>query len=335
MSESTTTNLVPQQPSPPPPQSTTIPQIQRAESMEGPPEHVEDTAVADYEKPPNSADDDDAAYYVNLPPGRMHATRVPERLSGSAGNLQIPPGLATILRRRAQLDAVAVGAGTPPSPSPLYPLSPRSRSRSPSLKEGGRAITTTTTNATSGATTTVTTTDANSSVSSLEDWVDQDILYDRAGVLSELSESDVLGERRKLHGGGRDGGFSNLTPVCERSTDDLLEDAHAFTDPIIVRSSNASRTTNSIGTGADAVLEPLNEDSEEDDLDDITEEDEPETTAQVIVTNLDNLTLEDDHLRHHHARDDSGQYYYQHDGTALRGTGESSLAEEAPSAPTA
>jgi hypothetical protein len=167
-------------------------------------------------------------------------------------------------------------------------------------------------------TATALTADGNSSISSLDDIVDQDILYDRAGLV-ELSESDVLSERKRLHSSGRD--FTNLPPVCERSSEDMLEDAQAFADPVIVRSSNASRA-NSIGTGADQFLEPLNEDDEEDDLDDITEEgDFSERETQVIVTNLDNISLSDDHRMAARA------------GT--RGTGESSLMEEAPSVPTA
>jgi hypothetical protein len=275
-----------------------------------------------FDEPLAAADDDDDAaaaarivdsddeYYHNLPPGRMHATRVPERLSGSAsGNLHIPPGLSSILRKK--LDGTGGGVGGGPSSgiggTPAghsSSLSPRSRSRSPSVKDKMTTVT-------------AVTADGNSSISSLDDIVDQDILYDRAGFV-ELSESDVLSERKKLHS-SRD--FSNLPPVCERSSEDMLEDAHAFADPVIVRSSNASRA-NSIGTGADQFLEPLNEDDEEDDLDDITEEgDFSERETQVIVTNLDNISLSDDHRMAARA------------GT--RGTGESSLMEEAPSVPTA
>lgn len=259
--------------------------LTREESFEEPPERMEDSRVAEHELPKPAGSDDE--YYVNLPPGRMHATRVPERLTGSSGNLHIPPGLTTILRKR--MDAATTG-------------SPRSRSRSPSLK---------------GEKGTTTTVDASSSISSLDDIVDQDILYDRGGF-HELNETEVLNERRKLHN-SRD--FSNLPPVCERSSEDMLEDAQAFADPVVVRSSNASRA-NSIGTGADQFLEPLNEDDEEDDLDDITEEGDSEgETQKVIVTNLDNISLSDDH--HMAAR------------AGTRGTGESSLMEEAPSAPTA
>jgi hypothetical protein len=268
----------------------------------------EDARTADYERPRATDSSSDDEYYSNLPPGRMHATRVPERLSGSTGNLHIPPGLSTILRKKMDAAGGGVGGssgvgGTPAGHSSS--LSPRSRSRSPSVRD-------------KMTTATALTADGNSSISSLDDIVDQDILYDRAGLV-ELSESDVLSERKRLHSSGRD--FTNLPPVCERSSEDMLEDAQAFADPVIVRSSNASRA-NSIGTGADQFLEPLNEDDEEDDLDDITEEgDFSERETQVIVTNLDNISLSDDHRMAARA------------GT--RGTGESSLMEEAPSVPTA
>jgi hypothetical protein len=239
----------------------------------------------------------------------MHATRVPERLTGmlssggGGGSLHIPPSLSNILRKR--LDGSGSGS------------SPRSRSRSPSLKDGTTTKATTTTTITSATMTMGDATNSLSSISSLEDIVGvdhQDILYDRAGFV-ELSESDVSSERRRLHNSRE---FANLTPVCERSSEDMLEDAHAFADPVVSRSSNASRaTTNSIGTGADQFLEPLNEDDEEDDLDDITEEDEQET--HVILTNLDNISLSDD--------------YRMEARAGTRGTGESSLVEEAPSAP--
>lgn len=277
--------------------------LPREGSFDEPLEPAEDGRVADYERP-NSSDDEE--YYVNLPPGRMHATRVPERLSGSTGNLHIPPGLTTILRKKMVETTGGTGFIPVPGGAGVIPVpgggSPRSRSRSPSVKEK----TTTTTHPS----------DANSSISSFDDIVDQDILYDRGGFV-ELAEADFTSDRRKLHN-SRD--FSNLPPVCERSSEDMLEDAHAFNDPVIVRSSNASRA-NSIGTGADQFLEPLNEDDEEDDLDDITEEGDSEHETQVIVTNLDNLTLSED--------------YRMAAGAGTRGTGESSLMEEAPSAPTA
>jgi hypothetical protein len=273
------------------------PALPREGSFDEPLEPAEDGRVADYERP-NSSDDEE--YYVNLPPGRMHATRVPERLTGSTGNLHIPPGLTTILRKKlgetAGVGGTGVVAAVPSGGSP------RSRSRSPSVKEK----TTTTTHPT----------DANSSISSFDDIADQDILYDRGGFV-ELAEADFTSDRRKLHNSRE---FTNLPPVCERSSEDMLEDAHAFNDPVIVRSSNASRA-NSIGTGADQFLEPLNEDDEEDDLDDITEEGDSEHETQVIVTNLDNLSLSED--------------YRMAAGAGTRGTGESSLMEEAPSAPTA
>lgn len=253
--------------------------MSREDSLEGDlPEPVVDDAEEEEEAYRLSAkqraeqDAQDLDDQLNLPPGRMHATRVKERLSGS-GQFTIPPNL---VKRR-----------------PDYPPSPRSRSRSPSLGRGDKATATT---------------DGNSSMSSLEDYVDSDILLDRAGIVDTVEEGS-----RGHHKSHNSREFINLPPVNERLSEDTLEDCHAFSD--VVRSSNASRA-NSIGTGNE-YLEPLNEcDDEEDDLDDIPE-DEAET-LQVILTNLDNLNLHDDDPRR---------------GT--RGTGGSSLMEEAPSAPTA
>lgn len=221
----------------------------------------------------------------DLPPLRMHATRVPQRLSGSSSNMSIPPGLGTSV---LHYNHKGSGTGTP-----------RSRSRSPSMKDR----------------TTATTHDSHSSMSSLDDIVDLDILTDRAG----LEELDLSESQRKMHMNRESTG--NLPSVNERMSEDALEDVHAFSD--VVRSSNCSRA-NSIGTGG-AVLEPLSEydDEESDDLDDIQEEDGGEAglTPQVILTNMENLNLE----------------LSQPDGAArgTRGTGESSLIEEAPSAKSA
>lgn len=180
----------------------------------------------------------------------------------------------------------------------VIPASPRSRSRSP-FKDRFFA-----------ASHTATTQDANSSISSLDDIVDLDILTDRAG----LEELDLSESQRKMHLSREL--VSNLPSVNERMSEDALEDVHAFSDVEVVRSSNASRA-NSIGTGGGAVLEPLSEydgDEDDDDLDDIQEEDE----QKIILTNMENLTLQLD----------------QEPGVA-RGTAASSLVEEAPSGPTA
>jgi hypothetical protein len=163
--------------------------------------------------------------------------------------------------------------------------------------------------------------DANSSISSLDDIVDLDILTDRAGFTDlDLSES-----QRKMHLSREN--VSNLPSVNERMSEDALEDVHAFSD--VVRSSNASRA-NSIGTGGGAVLEPLSEydDEDLDDLDDIQEEggDHHEGTSsnpqqpQVILTNMENLTL---------------QLSQQPDGAGRagnRGTGGGSLPSSTPTA---
>ena len=133
---------------------------------------------------------------LNLPPGRMHATRVPQRLSGSACNspIQAPSGLNHVLRKRGVDGA-------------------RSRSRSPMTRK-------TAASGTSNPTPTQTTADANSSISSLEDIVDQDILYDRQGLV----ELDLTESQRKLHS-SRDN--ICLPPVNERLSEDTLEDVHA------------------------------------------------------------------------------------------------------------
>lgn len=258
----------------------------------------------------NYNDNDGSDIDVDCPPLRMHATRVPQRLSGSGSNsnsnsnLSIPSNLNHKVLVNSGSGSLS-GTGTP-----------RSRSRSPSMK--GTANNTNTTTGTTG-------TDANSSISSLDDI---DILTDRAG----FSELDLSESQRKMHMAREN--LSNLPSVNERMSEDALEDVHAFSD--VARSSNASRC-NSIGTGTGAVLEPLSEyededldlDSGDDDLDDIQEEggdltEHPLHQPQVILTNMENLTLQ---LNQQQLEDDET-------GGANRGTG-SSLLEESPSGPTA
>jgi hypothetical protein len=148
-----------------------------------------------------------------------------------------------------------------------------------------------------GGNNTATTHDANSSMSSLDDIVDTDILTDRQGF-SELDLSESRGLLSRENG--------NLPSVNERMSEDALEDVHAFSD-VNARSSNASRA-NSIGTGGGAVLEPLSEYDDEDldldDLDDIQEEGceghvgtggADAGQPQVILTNMENLTLQSNH----------------------------------------
>jgi hypothetical protein len=176
---------------------------------------------------------------------------------------------------------------------------------------------------------TATTHDANSSMSSLDDIVDIDILTDRQG----FSELDLTESQRKMQHSREN--IGNLPSVNERMSEDALEDVHAFSD-VNARSSNASRA-NSIGTGGGAVLEPLSEYDDEDldldDLDDIQEEgdhhasgaDGSPSQPQVILTNMENLTLQ----LNQQQMDDTAA------GRGTRGTGGSSLLEEAPSGPTA
>lgn len=154
--------------------------------------------------------------------------------------------------------------------------------------------------------------------------MDQDILYDRQGFVElDLSES-----QRKLHNSREFSNSKSLPPVNERLSEDTLEDVHAFSD--VVRSSNASRV--SIGTD-NQVLEPLTECGEEYDndddnddttdglLDDIDEEGNSNggaMTTSIIVTNMENLNLGSNTA-----------------AGGARPTTDSSLLEEAPSAPTA
>jgi len=241
--------------------------LQREDSLEADVLNTQTPDDREYATKDNEEED------YNLPPGRLHSMRGPQRLSGSKEALFVPPGLSNILRKKTE------GLSTP-----------RSRSRSPSLKDK----------------TTITTHDASSSISSLEDIVDQDILYDRAGLEDKI-------EQPRPH--PKKGEATSLPAVNERLSEETLDDVHAFSD--FVRSSNASRA-NSIGTGAEGGLAALDECEEEteSDLEDIDELPE----GQVILTNLENLTLEQDHAAA---------------ARGTRGTGESSLQEEAPSAPTA
>jgi hypothetical protein len=209
-------------------------------------EQPHDSTTEDDSSLNNSSYHSHHSYDSNLPPGRMHATRVPERLTG--GNTRKPPQPASSV--------------------------PRSRSRSPAQIHKGTINTATTFN------------DANSSISSLDDIVDQDILYDRQGFV----ELDLKESQSKLHNSRE---FINLPPVNERLSEETLEDAHAFND--LAYSSNASRA--SVGSKQDAFLEPLDEcgeDSEEDDmLDGIDEEVNP-LESTVILTNMENLKLNEE-----------------------------------------
>lgn len=110
-----------------------------------------------------------------------------------------------------------------------------------------------------------------SSLSSLED-VDVDILTDRA-ALDDLSES----QRQKLQIG--------LLPVLERMTEDTLEDVHAFSD--ITARSQSSRVSVSSEKNFDGVLGRLDE---------CDEEEEIAEAQQIILTNMENLNMEDESM---------------------------------------
>lgn len=285
-------------------------QLSRENSMGNPPEReIAENEDSIYRS--SSQEEDD----LNLPPGRMHATRVKERLSGS-GSLQVPPALSNILRKRVEGGSAGASVGSV-SPGGTGKKSPRSRSRSPHHVNVAAADK-------AGATTT--TFDANSSISSLDDIVDQDILYDRAG-LSEL-EIDVVA--KKLHSSRE---FVNLPPVNERLSEESMDDVHAFSDVQTTRttSSNASRAGSiATGTGVE-FLEPLNECGEEDEDDDDDGSgsgggekgngDALGQQTQVILTNLDNISLN----AHHPG---GGESDVADRGGGTRGTGTSSLADE-------
>lgn len=192
------------------------------------------------EKPPSEGQD-----IVDLPPGRIHATRGPARLSPG---LHPPEKLNSLLKKKI----------------------PDQRGRSRSPHQSKKTIST------------ATSTDGNSSISSLDDFVDRDILYDRQGLV----ELDFVESKAKMHNNRE---FINLPSVNERLSEDSLEDCHAFSD--LVYSSNASRASG--GTGTEALLDPLLEGEEETEmLDDIDEEDQEDRgIATVILTNMENLAM--------------------------------------------
>jgi hypothetical protein len=270
----------------------------------------------------NYNDNDGSDIDVDCPPLRMHATRVPQRLSGSGShsNLSIPLGLGSpaIHKTTPSAGGGSLGGGGGGG-SGSGTGTPRSRSRSPSLNDRTTASTHLMGQGHNH--------DANSSISSLDDIVDLDILTDRAGFIElDLSES-----QRKMHLSREN--VSNLPSVNERMSEDALEDVHAFSD--VARSSNASRA-NSIGTGGGAVLEPLSEydDEDLDDLDDIQEEGDhyhheggghggtTNPQPQVILTNMENLTLQ---LSQQQADGGAGR-------AGTRGTGGGSLPSSTPTA---
>lgn len=227
----------------------------------------------------DNPDFDDSNPPEDLPPLRMH---LQHRLSASGSNLL---GNAEV--------AAAVAAAVPGGATPTgkHPVTRRrsskerrgSRSNSPGFRSGTAA-------------TSATTYDGNSSISSIDDLaVDTDILTDKLG-LEELdlersqSESQLLVEKT-----------SALPSVNERLSEETMEDSHAFTDVIKsggsgTHSATHSRGTSSIATGGEAgslLLETLEEGEEDEGVDE-------EVSEKVILTNMENLTIQE----HHEEADD-------------------------------
>lgn len=215
---------------------------------------------------------------LDLPPLRIHSKN---RFSSSS--LQIPPGIQNqMTQKRYSLDSKTALASASPTgvgslASSIASRRGRSRSRSPSLRSrGDRHI------------------DGNSSLSSLEEIVDRDILYDKLGFV-ELENNNSKKQQMNGHNS------FTLTPVSERMSEDTLEDVHAFSD---LSANTNTRPSSSVGnstTGGSTVggevsshmLEPLYE-GDDDDLESDEEENDDRKPSQVIVTNLENITLHDD-----------------------------------------
>jgi hypothetical protein len=197
---------------------------------------------------------------MNLPPGRLHSILVEARLSGSIGNMNVQSGSlhssSGSAPRRKLHGHHRHGDGT---------RSPGSRSKSPSIRDRG----------------TVTTLGmGDSSISSLEDFVDSDILYDRAGLIDDLSQASS-GNNKKC---------AILPSVNERLSEETLEDSQAFSD-VVFRSSNASRAA-SVGTDRELFLDPLDEiDEEGGDGDDSLEDPSEHESQQVILVNMDKIAI--------------------------------------------
>jgi len=132
------------------------------------------------------------------------------------------------------------------------------------------------------------------SISSLEDLVDLDILYDKMGLeeLDPVEQKNLQNSLQNSH--------SNLTPVSERLCDDTLDDVHAFSDVTVsttrASSSVGGSTVASIGgstaCGGSCFLAPLNEceDEDEDYLSDNENQKESES-GQVILTNMEKISI--------------------------------------------
>jgi hypothetical protein len=311
--------------------------------------------------PPPSASSSSSSSSLIIPPPGGPLRVIPSSpvyINRMKGTLSVPPQLQSILKRRLLERSGSSSSGLGGGPvaddmsSTLFTAgggvggggrSSRhsSRSVSPSVRDKATASTY----------------DANSSISSLEDFV-EDLLTDRAGLEELDPNAESLSRSSSklgLHGSGRDfhshQSGPTLPSVNERMSEDALEDVHAFKDLTISatsgsRSSNASRAGNSsIATGQGGVfLEPLDEeegtdfdtDSEGDNLleggkngefgDNKLDGTSSAGMTQVILTNIETLTLRQDDA----VDDEDGGPH-----GATRATGESSLMGEAPTVPTA
>jgi hypothetical protein len=153
----------------------------------------------------------------------------------SVSSLNIPPGLERSLQMRRRKSDSA----------------PQSGSRSP--RAGGSN---------------------HSSISSMEEQFDPDILTDKMGFL-ELDLKEQQESCSKLNDS-----FSNLAPLTERMSEENLDDCHAFSD---LKAGSASSRGNSIATGGEVssnVLEPLEE---------CEDEEEDNEGEQVIFTNMEKI----------------------------------------------
>jgi hypothetical protein len=201
----------------------------------------------------------------DLPPGRLHATRVPERLQAQKSPHTTP------LRRRSLSDRFARD-------------NPRSRSRSPSLKDTASDY-------------------SMSSTRSLEDIVgDVDILTDKLG-LSELDS-----EKSHMQAQSLSQKMCNLATLNERMSEETLDDVHAFSDARPSSTASlSSRGNSTVGTAGDvgnSLLETLDEccEDEDDYLESNSDKDDNDDTTTTILThkiigekvmvlNLENLTI--------------------------------------------
>jgi hypothetical protein len=198
-------------------------------------------AVRSYDDANNSLDGDEeiAILKLEVPDTIPEFTiNMMHHQNRSASNLNIPPGLERSLQlRRRKSDSA-----------------PQSGSRSP--RAGGSN---------------------HSSISSMEEQFDPDILTDKMGFL-ELDLKAQQESCSKLNDS-----FSNLAPLTERMSEENLDDCHAFADLKPEHAGSASSRGNSIATGGEVssnILEPLEE------CDDEEEDNEGE---KVIFTNMEKI----------------------------------------------